>query len=246
MNNHLVIKTFGQTALLLDGKPVEKFRSKKATALLIYLACTQQAQNREVLADLLWDASSTKQALSNLRTVLAMLRTQLQEFVHVEDNTLCLANHDYLTVDCVKLREEISAIPAALNMASAQRLQTALNVYKGQFLQSFELQNAPRFSEWAHTKRYCAHNHVSTAFQKLTAFYLNTGNHIDGIDVANSWLQLDPVNEAAHKQLIELLRRSGQRSAALAQYEVCREVLWKELEVVPSAELQALQLTLQT
>lgn len=64
----------GQATLLLDGQPLKKFRSRKAIALIVYMACTQTEHKREQLADLLWDASSTKRSLSNLRTVLAMVK----------------------------------------------------------------------------------------------------------------------------------------------------------------------------
>ena len=48
-------------------------------------------------------------------------------------------------------------------------------------------------------------------------------------------LQLDPWREEAHRQLMWLLARSGQRSAALAQYELCRQALLSELNVEPDA-----------
>lgn len=245
MNNHLTIKTFGQAALLLDGQPVEKFRSRKAIALILYLACTQKEENREMLADLFWDASSTKQALSNLRTVLAMIRSPLGEFIRIQNGTVNFAPQTNLTVDYIQLREELTSIPATLDSTATDKLQRALRLYEGEFLQSFEVQNAPRFDDWVFTKRYCIRNHVSTAYQKLAAFYLDCGDYMAGIDIANRWLQLDRVNESAHAYLIELFSKSGQRSAALAQYEVCKKVLWKELEVEPGDQIQTLQLGLQ-
>ena len=42
----------------------------------------------------------------------------------------------------------------------------------------------------------------------------------------------------AHRQLMLLLAASGQRSAALAQYETCRRLLAEELGVEPSAEIR--------
>jgi chromosomal replication initiation ATPase DnaA len=39
---------------------------------------------------------------------------------------------------------------------------------------------------------------------------------------------------------MELLVRSGQRSAALAQYETCRRILARDLDVAPAGEMTAL------
>ena len=53
-------------------------------------------------------------------------------------------------------------------------------------------------------------------------------------------IELDPWREEAHRQMMRLLAASGQRSAALAQYERCRRVLQQELGVEPEAETTAL------
>jgi predicted ATPase len=51
---------------------------------------------------------------------------------------------------------------------------------------------------------------------------------------------MDPWREEAHRQLMLLLARSGQRSAALRQYETCRRILADELGVEPGAETRVL------
>ena len=66
----LVLHTLGGFTLMLDGQPVADLVSRKAAALLVYLACTRQPQPRDVLADLLWDDATQEQALGNLRVVL--------------------------------------------------------------------------------------------------------------------------------------------------------------------------------
>jgi DNA-binding SARP family transcriptional activator len=38
-------------------------------------------------------------------------------------------------------------------------------------------------------------------------------------------LELDPLMEAGHRQMMRLLAGSGQRTAALAQYESCQALL---------------------
>ncbi len=53
-------------------------------------------------------------------------------------------------------------------------------------------------------------------------------------------LELDPWREEAHRQMMRVLALDGQRSAAIVQYETCRQVLAEELDVEPSAETREL------
>src|SRR5256885_1694173 len=53
-------------------------------------------------------------------------------------------------------------------------------------------------------------------------------------------LELEPWREEAHRQVMRLLALSGQRSAALAQYESCRRALLEELGVEPEPETTGL------
>ena len=53
-------------------------------------------------------------------------------------------------------------------------------------------------------------------------------------------VEIEPWREAAQRRLMELLAESGQRAAALKQYELCRQVLLEELGVEPEVETQAL------
>src|SRR5207253_1545578 len=57
---------------------------------------------------------------------------------------------------------------------------------------------------------------------------------------AHRQLELEPWREEAHMQVMRLLAVLGQRSAALAQYEVCRRVLLEELGIEPDAQTTAL------
>ena len=57
---------------------------------------------------------------------------------------------------------------------------------------------------------------------------------------AQRWLSLDPLHEPAHRQLMRLYARTGQRSAALKQYLTCTRLLDEELGVEPLAETTAL------
>ena len=57
------------------------------------------------------------------------------------------------------------------------------------------------------------------------------------ITFARQWLALDRLNETAHGQLMRLYAWSGQRSAALRQYQECVAVLREQLGAAPQESL---------
>lgn len=68
------------------------------------------------------------------------------------------------------------------------------------------------------------------------------GGEVDEqIRTARRLLEVEPLNEAAHRSLIAAYARSGRTSYALRQYLECRRALVVELGVEPSAETSRLQ-----
>jgi DNA-binding SARP family transcriptional activator len=57
---------------------------------------------------------------------------------------------------------------------------------------------------------------------------------------ARRCLELEPWHEEAHRALMILLARGGNRPAALAQYDICRQMLAAELALESAAETTAL------
>lgn len=236
----LAIHLLGPLQLERDGEPVGSFRSSKALALFIYLAHTGQAHPRELLADLLWDTHSTQQALSNLRTVLTQLRPKLGDYLLSEGDTLAFAAAQPHRLDTAVLQTELAAIPNTLTPLTAARLETALQAVRGDFLEDFVVRRAPRFNEWALIERERLHRRVLAASQQLAHYFLAQSDFAAAIRAANRWLTLDTLSEAAYRLLMQALARSGQRSAALQQYETCVARLDAELGVPPEAATEAL------
>jgi DNA-binding SARP family transcriptional activator len=75
-----------------------------------------------------------------------------------------------------------------------------------------------------------------TTLHRLAGYYEQRGEYERACEVAWRQVELEPWEEEAHRQLIRLLALSGQRSAALAQYETCRRLLDEELSIEPTEE----------
>ena len=234
----------GPVALSKNGLPLARFRSQKEAALLIYLAQTGQAHQREFIAEFLWNGRSTKQALSNLRTALTRLRKQAGDSLVITRTSLSLAPGSRQQVDSVNLLRTLAEVGRVDSAEQAAALQATLAGYRGDFLADFTLPDAPNFDEWVITTREQIRREVIAAYEKLGRYALSTielGGDVEyGIAVARRWLGVDALDESAHMLLLQLLLRDGQVRAAVAHYEGCVELLRTELDVAPPAEMTAL------
>ena len=240
MTPPLTLNLFGGVSLWHDGVALATPKSRKGLALFLYLACTGRAHEREALADLLWDATSTRQSLSNLRTVLSRLPAPLAAHLLIDRATVAVDPAGSRLVDALELERVVKTATAALNAQSATQLATALASYQGKFLDGFSVEDATRFTEWLVVERERLRYLALDGYQQLTTYYLVSGDYEAGIEVATALLRLDPTDETGHAHLIRLLAYSGQRAAALVQFDAYRRLLQAEFGVEPDAALQAL------
>jgi DNA-binding SARP family transcriptional activator len=224
----LRINTLGGLTITRDGEPVTQLATRKVAALLVYLVCTGRAHPREVLAEFLWEERPPERALGNLRVALTSLRKHLGDYVHITRDTVAINPEAEVRLDVRGLVEYLRA----------EQIEAAVALYQVEFLQGFYIRGAPGFDGWATQERERLHLAVVDAFYRQVDRDLAGGAFRAGIEHALRLLALDPLLEAAHRQMMLLLVASGQRSAALAQYETCREVLAEELGAEPSPEIR--------
>ena len=115
-------------------------------------------------------------------------------------------------------------------------LDDAVQLYKGDFLEGFYVRDAPAFEEWVLPERERLRQKMLQALYRLAAHYTARGHYARGIEYTTRLLTLEPWHEEVHQQMMLLLALSGQRSAALNQFEVCRRLLADELGVQPNRD----------
>ncbi len=231
------LRLLGTVEVNLQGKSIAGTLSKKAQAILAYLGMTGRPQSRAVLATLLWGDMPDSAARTNLRKALALLRQELTPYLQIERQSVAFAPEAELWVDAVEFETLINAASSPVN---AKQLQTAVNLYNGDFLTGFYVHNAPDFEAWMLSEQARLRELMIKALHTLTTHFAEHGELSQGITAARRLLNLEPWREEAHRQLMLLLAQDGQRGAALAQFEACREMLAEELGVEPGRETVAL------
>lgn len=232
-NQPLQITCLGRVQIVYDGELLSNNLLKKAQALLIYLALEPGRHDRESLAALLWSDSSGESARANLRTVLNRLRRPLDAYLDTHRQTVAFVPDAPFWFDVARFEQGLSQ-----GTTAGQR--AALDLYQGDFLAGWNVPAAPLFDEWALLKREYLRDIALTGLAKLAESALAAGDDAQAIRDLRRLLALDPWREAGHRALMRALAASGDRAAALAQYDACRRILAEELAVEPAPETETL------
>lgn len=230
----LHFKLLGNVSITLGETTITPMRSRSAEALLIYVALHKKTFSRQVLADFFWDERSQTQALSNLRTVLAMLRRQLPDHLLITRHTVAFNHHTPHTFDITPFQ---SPLPNSQSLSSNLHSPPP---YRGDFLPGFSLPHSHGFEAWALIMREQLRQNAAALLHRHLEQHLGRGDYQVAMAHARRLLQLNSLDDLAHRRLLELLWRNGQRSAALQHYDDARRLLAQELGVAPDAATTAL------
>lgn len=123
----------------------------------------------------------------------------------------------------------------------AQRLAPitdAVELYRGEFLAGLHIAGSADFDAWLNQTREHLQQLALAALTKLVLHYGEHGESGRGaaLRYARRIIAIDPLCEEAYREVMMLLAKGGQHSAALAQYETCCRVLQRDLGRAPSRE----------
>jgi DNA-binding SARP family transcriptional activator len=249
----LQLSLLGTFCATLDGAALTTFGYDKVRALLAYLAVeSDRPHHRESLAGLLWPEQPDQTARLNLSQALSRLRRALDDkranppFIDVTRQMLQFNQASDHWLDAVAFTQALAGCEKHAHERlercgeCLERLEEAAALYRGAFLEGFSIPDSAPFEEWALLHRERLHRLAQETLHRLAACYEACGEYEKALPHAWRQVELDPWREAAQRNLMRLLALSGQRGAALAQYEVCRRLLAEELGVAPAEDTTAL------
>jgi predicted ATPase/DNA-binding SARP family transcriptional activator len=242
--DELQLNMLGGLQIALGGAPLTDFISTKVPALLSYLTVTAQPHSRLELATLLWGNATEANARKSLSMALSNLRRLAAPYLEITRQTIAFNREPPYWLDvahfcqrAIDALDHQDSAPAEELIAS---LTTAAELYSGDFLGGFFVRDAPTFEEWALGQREWLRQLALQVFHTLGTLYADQGGHGAAIESTARLLAIEPWQEESHRQLMQLLALSGQRSAALTQYETCCRILADELGIEPEKETTAL------
>ena len=240
------ISLLGIVRVSHPGLTAKNRMGRAVKSLLGYLTLFRHRfHTREVLAGLFWGDSSEKRARSCLSTTLWRLRKVLEPcpvpastfLVSTPTGEIGFNRESDHWIDVEFFENQIKPVLArpydSLDQKEVNQLVGALNLYRGDLLEGF-------YDEWALRER----ERLRAMFVKGQIHLLHHYSHHNawdkGLACAKNILNLDPLREEIHREMMRLYFKIGQRALALRQYEKCRETLAFELNVSPMEETQIL------
>jgi predicted ATPase/DNA-binding SARP family transcriptional activator len=256
----LIFSLLGRLQIKHRQLGVITLTNRKAIGLLAYLLIESgHEHSREFLLGLLWPDLPTSAAQNNLRVTWAHLQKALVASSSDAQPTLIgsrlalrfnpLGDHE---LDVARFRALIDACRVHTHAdpsdcaECAARLTQALELVRGELLEEFSLGDCEQFDDWLLIQREHFRLQVTSALEQLAAFHERLGQLAEAESAIRRLLKYDPLSESAYRQLMRVLGRAGQRSAALDAYETCRRVLATELGLAPAVETTTLAEKIRT
>ena len=230
----VVITLLGPPRVTREGAPIS-FDTRKAMALLAHLALSERPRSREALCELLWPDRDLDRARGALRRTLSTLRGAIgKEWIDTAGDSIALGQGAGLELDVARFRALAGGTPRW--RVSARRLALA----SGELLEGFFLRDSANFEHWQAGEAEGLRRELGSVLRRLVAALVARGDYDRAIEHAQRWLEIDPVHEPAHRELIRLYGWTGNRADALEQYRRCVRTLSEELGVGPLEETVAL------
>lgn len=230
----LAMETYARTLAL---------RYNKARALLAYLALESGFHTRESLAYLLWPEATMQSGREKLKRMLFELKEVLgPDLLEGTRDVIRLRAEAGLWTDLTSFN---AAIDVAQRTASAgapidvDSLSHAVSMYRGEFLQGLELDDAPDFGNWVQARREHCRLRYLQAIRLLVEGHEKEGNLHLAIERARQWTAMSQLDDAGWSYLLRLLVRADQHEVARQELERYRSILDQELGTEPDPALAA-------
>ena len=228
---------FGDTALTAADWGYAKPRE------LMFLLVSSPPMTKDQIAAALWPDLSRQQLGNALHTALRELRRAVGD-----PGWVTYANGHY-RFDRVRPHEcDVTEFEDALLAARRARpgeaalphLQHAIGVYGGDFLDGMAA------GEWALTRRDELRRAFESALLATGRLQTAAGRHQAAVTVFRRAVAHEPLNETAHRELMNSWARLGETARAVRHYEELTELLRGQVGVPPAPETTALYRRLST
>lgn len=220
MAPQLTISLLGAFRVEVDGRlvPASAWNHRRAADLVKLLALAPRTRmTREELIEAMWPGSAPARGASNLRKAVHFARRALgsEAAIEVDSGTVGLAARP--DVDIRRFEE---AAEEALRSPTHEACAAAESAYAGDLLPE------DAYAPWVDEPR-----------RRLRRL------HLAVLKAGGSWqrvLELEPLDEEAHREMMLRDLEVGNRGGAIRQFEQLRQALAQELGLEPGKETVAI------
>jgi predicted ATPase/DNA-binding SARP family transcriptional activator len=241
----LNISLLGPFTATYQDHPIHHFKTIKVQALLIFLVVERnRTHRRESLMELLWPGMPLESAQVNLRQTIYRLRQTFKVLDSDGSEPFPVIFTDRQSVGINSKVDVHLDIENFQSLSDRDPAGTA-DLYRGDFLSDFYLVDSVPFENWAEGIRERLRRTVLNILDELTANAIEKNDYPLAQTYAWRQLEIDNCREGAYRQLMTALVGSGQRNAALSQFQICQQRLKDNLDIDPSPETQEVYTKIQ-
>lgn len=235
------MRFLGEPKISVDGQDITNLISSKGIGILAYLLSKRRGTKvyREKISALFWSESDDKSAKYNLRYTLWSIKKILKDH-NIKNNIIITKDKSYCFIDkeadleCDLEKFKIRA-EEILN-GNFKNTENFIKLYNDKFLQGIQIKNNRELDDWIIYQMEKLQRIYLSCLKKLSENFYNTGQYKKGIEYLEQILFMNPLDEEIHRNLIKLYYASGNRVAAMKQYEKCINILRNELNISPMEE----------
>jgi DNA-binding SARP family transcriptional activator len=237
----VTVEFLGRTRVFSDG--CELALSRQNISFLAYLVLYREIDHpREVLIEQFWSSCEPARGRSCLGTALSRLRKTLK----VEGSNWLevsprgeprIAPSAPIWFDIVAFETAIAPSLAVaqgkLEPLLLEGLIAGLTHYHGDLLLGW-------YDNWVLAERERLRVLCLRGYRRLMDHYAAVGDMENALSAGHSALRIEPLQELVQQRVIELYHLSGQRAAAIRQYDRLATLLRNELGITPSKATRGL------
>ena len=197
-------------------------------ALLALLAlAASEGIARARVASLLWARDGSERANHMLNELLSALRSELGDGVVIETQELLRLDTSLVMVDAVEFERA----------ADGRDLERAAELYEGEFLEGFFLEDAVEFEQWVSDQRLRLTSHAVAVLEQLAADAHDRGENAAAIALLRRRADLEPYAPEPTLALMHALEASGDAHEALRAGRTYESRIRTFLETDPAPEV---------
>ncbi|MET0168688.1 MAG: BTAD domain-containing putative transcriptional regulator, partial [Vicinamibacterales bacterium] len=193
----------GRLRVRRDGVALALPASRKARALLAYLALASRPVSRSYLCELLWDVPNDPRGelrwcLSKIRSLVA---TRDRQRIRTSGDTIWLDLAGCF-VDAIEIAR---AVEQGVSTLSPERQRSLSMLFEGDFLDGLEIDRSPVFSGWLTAQR----RRFRACHTALLEHLAKSASGDAAFAYLDKWRELAPFDQHVHETLLAALARHG-------------------------------------
>ena len=225
----LRLRTLGGLSVDLGANDGAATRRRPLALLALLAVAGSRGVSRDKIVAYLWPESDDERARNSLSQALTSLKRELGAEPLVLGSTELRLNEDLITSDVQEFGQMLHRGDTA----------SAVELYRGPFLDGVFVKDAPEFERWAERERDRLHRLHLAALDRLAGDAHAAGDHVAAVRWRRERTAVEPLDSRAALALMQALVASGDSAGALKHFRLHADQLHEELGIPPDPEVSS-------